>query len=159
MKKRNDYLDWDQYFMGVALLSALRSKDPNTQVGACIVNNKKRIVGIGYNGLPYGCDDDLYPWNNDGPFLDTKYPYIVHAEANAILNANASLEGCTLYVSLFPCHECAKLIIQSGIKEIVFLSDKYENTPSDQAAKKMLTSGAIRFRKMEDFKIKLGGIK
>jgi len=143
--------------MGVALLSALRSKDPNTQVGACIVNQKKRIVGIGYNGLPYGCQDDSFPWDNKGDFLETKYPYIVHAEANAILNANALLDNCTLYVSLFPCHECVKLIIQSGIREIVFLSDKYRDSESDQAAKRMLDASGISYRKMPAFSVALGG--
>jgi dCMP deaminase len=155
--KRTNYLNWDQYFMGVALLSALRSKDPNTQVGACIVNQKKRIVGIGYNGLPYGCQDDSFPWDNKGDFLETKYPYIVHAEANAILNANALLDNCTLYVSLFPCHECVKLIIQSGIREIVFLSDKYRDSESDQAAKRMLDASGISYRKMPAFSVALGG--
>ncbi|NLD26775.1 MAG: dCMP deaminase family protein [Acholeplasmataceae bacterium] len=155
--KRTNYLNWDQYFMCVALLSALRSKDPNTQVGACIVNQKKRIVGIGYNGLPYGCQDDSFPWDNKGDFLETKYPYIVHAEANAILNANALLDNCTLYVSLFPCHECVKLIIQSGIREIVFLSDKYRDSESDQAAKRMLDASGISYRKMPAFSVALGG--
>jgi dCMP deaminase len=154
-KKRTDYLSWDRYFMGVALLSSMRSKDPNTQVGACIVNQKKRIVGIGYNGLPYGCDDDAFPWNNEGEFLETKYPYIVHAEPNAILNSNAELSGCTLYVTLFPCHECVKLIIQSGIKEIVYLSDKYLNTVSDQAAKRMLDASGITYRKIDPFRIRI----
>ena len=119
MGKSKEYITWDQYFMGVAKLSALRSKDPNTKVGACIVNEKKRIVGIGYNGLPYGCSDDEFPWERDGDFLETKYPYVVHAEPNAILNSTNKLDNATLYVTLFPCNECAKLIIQSGIKEIV----------------------------------------
>lgn len=146
--KRENYISWDKYFMGVALLSSMRSKDPNTQVGACIVNDKKRIVGIGYNGFPMGCDDDSFPWENKGEFLDTKYPYVVHAEPNAILNANSSLEGCTLYVTLFPCHECTKLVIQSGIKEIVYMDDKYEGTESDMASKKMLDSAKIKYRKV-----------
>ena len=146
--KRENYISWDKYFMGVALLSSMRSKDPNTQVGACIVNDKKRIVGIGYNGFPMGCDDDSFPWDNKGEFLDTKYPYVVHAEPNAILNANSSLEGCTLYVTLFPCHECTKLVIQSGIKEIVYMDDKYEGTESDMASKKMLDSAKIKYRKV-----------
>lgn len=151
--KRNDYISWDKYFMGVALLSSMRSKDPRTQVGACIVNQYKRIVGIGYNGFPHGCNDDEFPWEHDGEFLDTKYPYVVHAEPNAILNANSSIEGCTIYVTLFPCHECSKLIIQSGITEIVYLSDKYENTESDLAAKRMLNAANVNFRKMEQFEI------
>lgn len=153
--KRADYIDWDRYFMGVALLSAMRSKDPNTQVGACIVNRRNRIVGIGYNGLPIGCSDDDFPWAGEGEFLDTKYPYIVHAEPNAILNSDADLEGCRIYVTLFPCHECVKLIIQSGIKEIVYLSDKYNNTLSNQAAKRMLAASGITYRKIDPFQIKI----
>ncbi|MGD9886826.1 MAG: cytidine/deoxycytidylate deaminase family protein [Bacilli bacterium] len=153
--KRTDYISWDKYFMGVAILSQMRSKDPNTQVGACIVNPQKRIVGIGYNGFPFGCDDDAFPWESNGDFLDTKYPYVVHAEPNAILNAISSLNNCTIYVTLFPCHECAKLIIQSGIKEVVFLSDKYSGTPSDLAAKKMFDSSGVTYRKVDNFSIKL----
>lgn len=153
MKKRTNYISWDKYFMGVALLSAMRSKDPNTQVGACIVNKQKRIVGIGYNGFPFGCDDDSFPWDNSGDFLNTKYPYVVHAEPNAILNSITSLDGCCIYVTLFPCHECVKLLIQSGIKEIIYMDDKYEGTESDQAAKKMLNAANISFRKMEKVKI------
>ena len=128
--KKKQYISWDEYFMGVSILSSLRSKDPNTKVGACIVNKNKRIVGIGYNGFPVGCSDDEFPWGRDGEFLKTKYPFVVHAEANAILNSTTDLSGATIYVSLFPCHECSKLIIQSGIKEIVYLSDKYSGTES-----------------------------
>ena len=113
---RTDYISWDEYFMGVALLSAKRSKDPSTQVGACIVNEDKRIVGIGYNGFPRGCEDKIFPWEREGKFLTTKYAYVVHAEVNAILNSSSNLNGATLYVSLFPCNECAKVIIQSGIR-------------------------------------------
>lgn len=153
--KDYNYICWDEYFMGVAVLSAKRSKDPNTKVGACIVNSEKRIVGIGYNGFPYGCDDDVFPWCNDGDFTDTKYPYVVHAEPNAILNSTTKLTNCTLYVTLFPCHECVKLIIQSGIKEIVYLSDKYEGTDSDLAAKKMLVAANINCRKIPPFSIKI----
>ena len=153
MSKSNTYISWDEYFMGVAILSSLRSKDPNTKVGACIVNDKKRIVGIGYNGLPYGCSDDEYPWEREGGFLDTKYPYVVHAEPNAILNSTTSLENATLYVTLFPCHECAKLIIQSGIKEIVYMGDKYDGTESDQKKKKMLASAGVKWRKVPEIKI------
>ena len=136
--KREDYINWDEYFMGVALLSAKRSKDPNTQVGACIVTEDKRIVGLGYNGLPRGCSDDEFPWEREGEFLNTKYPFVCHAELNAILNSTKSLKDCIIYVALFPCHECSKAIIQSGIKEIVFLSDKYSGTDSDLASKRML---------------------
>jgi len=112
---RENYIDWDSYFMGIALLSSMRSKDPNTQVGACIVNEDKRIVGVGYNGLPKGCEDTDFPWEREGEFLDTKYPYVCHAELNAILNSIKSLKDCIIYVALFPCHECTKAIIQSGI--------------------------------------------
>ena len=153
--KNNNHISWDVYFMGVAKLSSLRSKDPNTKVGACIVNEKKRIVGIGYNGLPYGCDDNLYPWDREGDFLNTKYPYVVHAEPNAILNSTNKLDNATIYVTLFPCHECAKLIIQSGIKEVVYLSDKYEGTDSNIASKKMLESAGVRYRQMENFELEV----
>ena len=152
MKDLN-YINWDTYFMGVALLSSYRSKDPSTKVGACIVNDQKRIIGIGYNGFPYGCNDDEFPWEREGDFLDCKYPYVVHAEPNAILNSTTSLQGATLYVSLFPCNECAKLIIQSGIKEIVYMDDKYSGTPSDVASKKMLDAAGVSYRKMEKVEV------
>lgn len=139
--------------MGVAYLSSLRSKDDSSQVGACIVNQKNRIVGIGYNGLPIGCNDDDFPWEREGDFLNTKYPYVVHAEPNAILNATVPLEGSKIYVTLFPCNECSKLIIQSGIKEIIFLSDKYLGTDSDIAAKKMLNAAKVSYRKLEHFNL------
>lgn len=155
--KRTNYISWDQYFMGIAIMSSMRSKDPNTQVGACIVNRKNRIVGIGYNGFPIGIDDDEFPWDNDKAFLDTKYPYVVHAEPNAILNANSSLEDCVIYVTLFPCHECAKLIIQSGIKEIVYMSDKYSGMDSDRASKRMLDAAKVSYRKMNALSITLTG--
>lgn len=141
-------LTWDQYFMGIAYLSAKRSKDPNTQVGACIVNSDYRIVGIGYNGFPCGCNDHDFPWGRDGDFVNSKYAYVVHAELNAILNSQASLKGCVIYVTLFPCHECSKAIIQSGIKEIVYVEDKYLNTESDLAAKKMLQAAGVSCRKL-----------
>ena len=147
--KSTNYISWDTYFMGVALLSSYRSKDPNTKVGACIVNQQKRIIGIGYNGFPYGCSDDEFPWERNGDYLDCKYPYVVHAEPNAILNSTTSLENAILYVTLFPCNECAKLIIQAGIKEIVYMEDKYNGTPSDIASKKMLEAAGVKTRKME----------
>lgn len=146
---RKDYINWDEYFMGIALLSSLRSKDPNTQVGACIVNEDKRIIGVGYNGLPKGCSDTDFPWEREGDFLDTKYPYVCHAELNAILNSTKSLKDCIIYVALFPCHECSKAIIQSGIKEIVYLSDKYTNTDSNKASKRMLDIAGVKYRKFE----------
>lgn len=135
--------------MGVALLSARRSKDPNTQVGACIVSDKNKIVGAGYNGLPIGCDDDDFPWNKEGDFLDTKYPFICHAELNAILNnIGMDLKGCKIYTALFPCNECTKAIIQSGIKEVIFLSDKYEGTDVFKASRIMLEKAGVSVRKV-----------
>jgi dCMP deaminase len=149
VSKRKDYLSWDEYFMGVALLSANRSKDPSTQVGACIVNPRKRIVGVGYNGFPAGCSDDDLPWAREGEFLDTKYPFVCHAELNAVLNSlSADLEGCTIYVALFPCNECAKVIIQAGIREVVYLSDKYAETDSVKASKRMFGQAGVALRKL-----------
>lgn len=148
-EKRNDYISWDRYFMGVALLSAQRSKDPNTQVGACIVNSEHRIVGVGYNGFPSGCNDNNLPWAREGGYLETKYPFVVHAELNAILNSIQNLKGCTIYVALFPCNECAKAIIQSGISEIVYLCDKYAETDGVKASKLMLTQAKVKLRKLE----------
>ncbi len=149
LKKRQDYISWDEYFMGVALLSAMRSKDPSTQVGACIVNNKNKIVGAGYNGLPMGCDDDEFPWEKQGGFLDTKYPYICHAELNAILNnIGMDLKDCKIYTALFPCNECTKAIIQSGIREVIYLSDKYEGNDIFKASKIMLDKAAVKYRKV-----------
>jgi len=153
--KRADYISWDAYFMGVATLSAMRSKDPSTQVGAVIVNDKNRIVGIGYNGFPIGIDDDVYPWVNDGDFLNTKYPYVVHAEPNAILNSTVSLENTTLYVTLFPCHECAKLIIQSGVKEIVYVENKYQEEASVKASQRMLKDAGVSLRQMKKITVNI----
>lgn len=133
--------------MGVSLLAAKRSKDPNTQVGACIVSSDNIIISTGYNGFPYGCSDDEYPWDREGE--DTKYPYVVHAELNAILNSKGrSLEGAKIYVSLFPCNECAKAIIQSGIKEVIYLSDKYEKNESTAASKRMLNSADVKMTRL-----------
>ena len=142
--KRQDYISWDEYFMGVAMLAALRSKDPSTQVGACIVSPENIIISTGYNGMPKGCNDDEFPWDRTGE--DTKYPYVVHAELNAILNANGrNLRGSRIYVALFPCNECAKAIIQSGIREIYYLSDKYADTPTTKASKRMLDAAGVRY--------------
>ena len=153
--KRLGAIDWNDYFMGLAHLSAMRSKDPSTQVGAVIVDERKRVVSIGYNGMPYGCDDDEFAWEREGQFLDTKYPYVVHAELNAILNAPRPVIGCTIYVSLFPCNECAKAIIQSGIKRIVYEDDKYADTDAIKASKRMLLSASVELIQL-DHKIKLG---
>ena len=148
--KRNDYISWDEYFMGVALLASYRSKDPNTQVGACIIDDQNRILSTGYNGFPHGCSDDEFPWNRDASLGETKYQFVVHAELNAVLNARGkNLSGSKLYVSLFPCHECAKAIIQSGIREVVYLSDKYTNQPNTVISKRMLTSAGIKLRRLE----------
>lgn len=141
-------IDWDTYFMSLAHLSALRSKDPNTGVGAVIVDNMHRIVSIGYNGMPRGCDDTVFPWEREGDFLDTKYAYVVHAELNAILNSPRSVQDCTIYVSLFPCNECAKAIIQAGIKKIVYESDKYAETESTRASKTMLKAAGIELQQL-----------
>ena len=147
--KRNDYISWDEYFMGIAMLSAKRSKDPSTQVGACIVDKDNKVVGIGYNGFPIGCSDDNLPWERDGENNnETKYPYVVHAEANAILNSTKDLHGARIYVDLFPCNECAKLIIQSGIKEVVFLTDKYKDTDSVKASRKMFILSGVKERQL-----------
>lgn len=147
--KREDYITWDEYFMGIALLSAQRSKDSHTQVGACIVNDEHKIVSVGYNGMPTGCDDDRMPWDREGDFLDTKYPFVCHAELNAILNCNTDLHGCTLYVTLFPCNECAKAIIQSGIRRIVYLDNKYAGTDAIRASEMMFRMTGIAFEQFE----------
>lgn len=144
--KRLNVLSWDEYFMGLAHLSALRSKDPSTQVGACIVSPDRKVVGIGYNGFPIGCDDDDFPWAREGDFLETKYPFVVHAELNAILNSTQKLNGCSIYVSLFPCNECAKAIIQSGITEVVYMSDKYSDSDSVLASKRMFETAGVKYR-------------
>lgn len=145
--KRTDYLAWSDYFMGIAILSAHRSKDPNSQVGACIVNAENKIVGIGYNGFPRGCSDDELPWDRvaESP-INTKYPYVCHAEMNAIMNKNAAdLRGCAIYTTLFPCNECTKLIIQSGINRVIYLSDKYHDTDSCRAARRMLDLASVEY--------------
>ena len=143
MSKRTDYLSWDEYFMGVAFLSGMRSKDPSTQVGACIIDEEKKIIGMGYNGFPAGSSDDKMPWGKTGDFLDTKYPYVVHAELNAILNSIKSLKGSTIYVTHFPCNECAKAIVQSGIKKVVYFSDKHKDLETTAASRTILKNAEI----------------
>ncbi len=147
MDKRESYLSWGDYFMGLALLSAKRSKDPNTQVGACIVNENKKIISVGYNGMPIGCSDDAFPWSREGEDLNTKYPYVVHAELNAILNSKVDLSNCTIYVTMFPCNECTKAIIQSGIKHMIYLTNKYPDSTAVKASMKMLDSAGITYEK------------
>ena len=148
--KRTDYISWDEYFMGIAMLAAKRSKDPNTQVGACIVSQDNIIISTGYNGMPKGCSDDEFPWDRKGENeAATKYPYVVHAELNAILNASGrDLRGSRIYVALFPCNECAKSIIQSGIREVIYLSDKYNDTMLNLVSKRMLEAAGVKFTRM-----------
>ena len=150
MNKRDDYIDWDTYFMLVAKVSALRSKDPNTQVGACIINDEKKIISCGYNGAPNGFSDEIMPWNRDGDFTNSKYAYVCHAELNAILNSNADLRGTTIYVDLFPCNECAKAIIQCGIKKVIYLSNKYNGTDGNVVAKKMFDECGVIYEKFKE---------
>ncbi len=146
--KRQDYISWDEYFMGIAMLAARRSKDPNTQVGACIVSQDNIIMSTGYNGMPKGCSDDEFPWDREGE--DTKYPFVVHAELNAILNANGrDLRGSRIYVALFPCNECAKAIIQSGIREVCYLSDKYADSTTTLASKRMLNAAGVKLTQLK----------
>ena len=148
--KRLDYISWDEYFMGVAMLSGMRSKDPNTQVGACIVSPEHKILSMGYNGLTIGCSDDEFPWCREGDPLENKYFYTAHSELNAILNyRGGSLDGATIYVTVFPCNECAKEIIQSGIKRIVYDCDKYEKTPAIIASKRMLNAAGVELVRYE----------
>ena len=149
--KRTDYISWDEYFMGIAMLAAKRSKDPNTQVGACIVSPDNIIISTGYNGMPKGCSDDEFPWDRSGENeAATKYPYVVHAELNAILNASGrDLRGSRIYVALFPCNECAKAIIQSGIKEVIYLSDKYHDTMLNLVSKRMLSAAGVKFTQLK----------
>lgn len=151
--KREDYINWDKYFMGVALLSAMRSKDPDTQVGCCIVNDENKIIGIGYNGVPKTISDDDLPWNREGDFLNTKYPYVVHAEANALLNSTRDLKNSRVYVTLFPCNECAKLLIQSGVKEVIYLDDKHHDTDVTAASRMLLKMANVSTRQMEKMEV------
>lgn len=150
MNKRDDYISWEEYFMMVAKVSALRSKDPNTQVGACIVDDQNKIISCGYNGAPIGYDDDDMPWDRDGDFKNTKYAYVCHAELNAILNSHADLRGTTVYVDLFPCNECAKAIVQAGIKKVVYYSDKYNGTDGNIVAKKIFDECGVEYVQMKE---------
>ena len=156
MSKRSNYISWDEYFMGIALLSGERSKDPNSQVGACIVSQDNKILSIGYNGFPTGCSDDEIPWDREGDFANTKYPYVCHSELNAILNYTGStLKQSRIYVTLFPCNECAKAIIQSGIKEVIYMCDKYKDTDSVKVSKKMLDMAGVKYTQYESKGVKL----
>ena len=145
--KRKDYIKWDEYFMGIALLSTERSKDPSTSVGACIVSEDNKILSVGYNGMPIGCSDDEFPWNREGDPLESKYLYVCHAELNAILNYNGgNIKGAKIYTTLFPCNECTKAIIQKGVKEIIYMDDKYAETDSVIASKRMLDASNVAYR-------------
>lgn len=156
MSKRSNYISWDEYFMGIALLSGERSKDPNSQVGACIVSQDNKILSIGYNGFPTGCSDDEIPWDREGDFADTKYPYVCHSELNAILNYTGStLKQSRIYVTLFPCNECAKAIIQSGIKEVIYMCDKYKDTDSVKVSKKMFDMAGVKYTQYKSKGVKL----
>lgn len=154
MPKRDDYISWDEYFMGISLLSSMRSKDPSTQVGACIVSTDNKILSVGYNGFPRGCSDDEFPWERSAKSMnETKYPFVCHAELNAILNSGGqNLSGARIFVALFPCNECAKAIIQSGIKEVVYISDKYADTEATIASKKMLKAAGVTLTQFESTK-------
>ena len=148
--KRKDYISWDEYFMGVSLLSGMRSKDPNTQVGACIVSEDNKILSMGYNGFPIGCSDEEFPWEREGDMIESKYAYVTHSELNAILNyRGGSLKGAKLYVSLFPCNEYAKAIIQSGIKTVIYDDDKYANTPGNICSRRMFDAAGVEYRKYQ----------
>ncbi|MBQ7333248.1 MAG: dCMP deaminase family protein [Clostridia bacterium] len=154
--KRQGYISWDEYFMGVALLAAQRSKDPNTQVGACLIDSQNRIISTGYNGFPQGCSDDDFPWNRDEKCGETKYQFVVHAELNAILNARGKLlQDSKIYVGLFPCNECAKAIIQAGVAEVIYLSDKYHDTPSTKASRRMLEAAGVKLTQLKPTKAQL----
>lgn len=145
----NNYISWDEYFMSMAILSSKRSKDPNTKVGACIVSMDKKVLSVGYNGMPIGIDDKKIPWGREGEELDTKYPYVCHAELNAILNSDRNLHNSRIYVTLFPCNECAKALIQAGIKEVVYLNDKYRDTNSGIASRRLLDMAGVKIIKYE----------
>lgn len=147
--KRKDYISWDEYFMGVAILASMRSKDPSTTVGACIVNSDNKIISTGYNGSPTGYNDDEMPWEREGDFQNTKYAYVCHSELNAILNSPSIVKGCRVYVTLFPCNECAKAIVQAGIKEVIYLSDKYKDTDGIKVSKKILDICGVKYREYE----------
>lgn len=148
-KKREDCFSWDETFMQICRIIAQRSKDPSTQNGACIVNEKNIILGVGYNGFPRGCSDDVLPWDREGEFCDIKYSYVVHAEENAVLNSTGSVDGAKLYCTLFPCNECTKVIIQKGITEVIYEDDKYHDNKEWQASRRMLDLAGVTYRKYE----------
>ncbi|ATZ21635.1 deoxycytidylate deaminase [Mesoplasma tabanidae] len=153
--KRDDFLSWEQFFMTVAKVCAMRSKDPSTQVGAILVNNLNQIISTGYNGFPRGVDDDKFPWSREGEWIDTKYPYVAHAELNAIVSARTNLTDSDVYVTLFPCNECTKIIIQAGIKKVFYLEDKYKDSIEVKASKRMLDAAKVEYYQISDFNVKI----
>ena len=156
MPKRANYISWDECFVLMAELIAERSKDPSTQAGAVIVNGQKVIVGLGYNGFPRGVSDEDLPWEREGSFLETKYAYVVHAEENAIYNSNAQTKGCAIYTTLFPCNECAKTIIQNGLSEVVYTSDKYHDEDIWIASRRLFDRAGVTYRQyVPEHKLKL----
>ena len=151
-----NHISWDEYFMGIAFLSSMRSKDPSTKVGACIVSKDKKVLSLGYNGMPTGCDDEVMPWGREGEDpLDTKYPFVVHAELNAILNANKDIRNSKIYVTLYPCNECAKALVQAGVKEVIYYEDKYKETMSNKASSKIFALAGVKVTKYEGRKMKV----
>jgi len=143
------YLSWDEYFMGIAIFTSLRSKDPNSKVGAVIVNEQHHIVGTGYNGFVAGADETIFNWEREGEWLKTKYPFVVHAEDNAILNSTVSdLRKCRIYSTLYPCNECAKKIAQKGISEVIFISDKYRMEDFHRASQMIFKASGVKTRKI-----------
>ncbi|AAT75744.1 deoxycytidylate deaminase [Mesoplasma florum L1] len=153
--KRENFLNWEQFFMTVAKVCAMRSKDPSTQVGAILVNNLNQIISTGYNGFPRGVNDDEFPWTREGEWIDTKYPYVAHAELNAIVSARTNLTDSDVYVTLFPCNECTKIIIQAGIKKVYYLEDKYKDSNEVKASKRMLDAAKIEYKQINDFNVKI----
>eukprot|EP01147_Barroeca_monosierra_P005596 gene5596-8942_t len=149
--RRQNCLSKDAWYMAMAVLASKRSKDPRTQVGCVIVDGKGVIVSVGYNGFPTGCPDTELPWAKEAEsVLDTKFPYVCHAEMNAILNTNdQSVEGCTAYSTLFPCNECAKMIIQAGIRKVVYLCNKSSGKPSAIASQKMFDMAGVEYTKFD----------
>lgn len=145
-KPRDNHISWDECFMRIARVIADRSKDPSTQAGALVVDMGNVVVGLGYNGLPRGVEADQFPWERTGAFLDVKYAYVCHAEENAIYNANKSTHGCKIYCTLFPCNECAKTIIQNGVKEVIYESDKYHDEKECVAARRLFEAAGVSCR-------------
>lgn len=147
-------LNWDETFMNMSLLISMRSKDPNTRVGSVIVKDNK-VLGMGYNGMPFSIgenNDTIYPWDKESDDIySNKHGYVVHSEVNAILNSTCSVKGATIYVSLFPCNECAKIIVQSGIKKVVYLDEWDKTKPTVKASRRILENAGVELVKLENF--------